>query len=134
VTAGPQRRRSPLFTVEIFELNGKNQGRFGNSRGSFGNRRRGRRFLLPRFSIPGFRWLKFASKQVPRHRGASVGGFGIKLFVCSIVRSFQLVKYDSKGLAMKPQEPLCPFSSFRTHLSASTFRHEQSNNPNGSKC
>jgi hypothetical protein len=36
----------------------------------------------------------------------------------------QLVKYDSKGSAAKPQEPLSPFSFFKIHLSTSTFRHQ----------
>jgi hypothetical protein len=80
-----------------------------------------------RFSIPGFRWLRFASKHAPHHRGASVRGFGIKPFVRQIMRSFQLVKFDSKGSVAKPQEPLSLFSFFRIHLSTSTLRHQQSN-------
>jgi hypothetical protein len=86
VAAGSQRRRSPLFigseTQRSKFLNPtvKNRGHFGNSSGSLGNRRRGRRFLPPRFSIPGFRWLRFASKQAPRHRGASVGSIRNQAF------------------------------------------------------
>jgi hypothetical protein len=37
------------------------------------------------------------------------------------------VKYDSKGLAAKPQEPLHPFSFFRTHLLTDTLHHQQDN-------
>jgi hypothetical protein len=79
VAAGSQRRRPPLFIggetqrSKFSNSMVKNQGLFGNSSG-LGNRRRGRCFLSPRFSIPSFRWLEFALKQTPRHRGASVGG------------------------------------------------------------
>jgi hypothetical protein len=130
VTADPQQRQPPLFICgetqrsKFLNPTVKNRGRFGNSSGSLGNRRRGRCFLLPRFSIPGFRWLRFASKQAPRHRGASVGGFEIKSFVCQNVKSFQLVKFDSKGSAAKAQEPLSPFSFFGFHLSTSAFRRQ----------
>jgi hypothetical protein len=43
------------------------------------------------------------------------------------MRSFQLVRHDSKGPATKPLEPLSPLSFFRTHLSANAFRHQRSN-------
>jgi hypothetical protein len=59
--------------------------------------------------------------------GLLLGGFRIKPCVRQIVRTFQLVKYDSKGPAAKSQEPLSPFSFFRIHLSTNTFRHQQSN-------
>jgi hypothetical protein len=65
------------------KLNGKKQqpeGILGISTETSGNRRLGRRFLLPRFSIPGFRWPRIASKQAPRHRGASVGGIRNQAF------------------------------------------------------
>jgi hypothetical protein len=58
---------------------------------------------------------------------SSVGGFGIKPFVYQNIRLFQLVKFDAKGSAAKPQELLSPFSSFRIHLSTSTLCHLQSN-------
>jgi hypothetical protein len=96
VAVGSQRRRPPLFIgsetqrSKFSNSTVKNRGHFGNSSGSLGNRRRGRRFLLPRFSIPGFRWLGFASKQAPRHQGASVGGFGIWLCICQVIGPFRL--------------------------------------------
>jgi hypothetical protein len=93
VAAGSQRRRPALFIggemqrSKFSNSTVKNRGLSGNSSGSLGNRRQGRRFLLPRFSIPGFRWLGFASKRTPRHRGASVGVFGIWPFVCQVIRN-----------------------------------------------
>jgi hypothetical protein len=56
-----------------------------------------------------------------------LGGFGIKPFVYQNIRLFQLVKFDAKGSAAKPQELLSPFSSLKIHLSTSTLRHLQSN-------
>jgi hypothetical protein len=123
VTTGSPRRRPPLFICvetqrsKFLNPTVKNRGHFGNLRGSLGNRRRGRCFLSPRFSIPRFRWLRFASKQAPRQRGASVGGFGIRPFVGRIARSFQLIKFNSKGSVAKPREPSSPF-----HFSDSIFR------------
>jgi hypothetical protein len=35
---------------------------------------------VPRFSIPGFRWLRFAPRKTLRHRGASVGGIRNQAF------------------------------------------------------
>jgi hypothetical protein len=72
--------------VEILNSTVKNRGRFGNLCGRFGSRHRGRRFLLPRFSNPKFRWLKFAATQMLHHRGAFVGGFGIEPLVLKIAR------------------------------------------------
>jgi hypothetical protein len=86
VTEGSQRRRPPLFIggemqrSKFLNPTVKNWGHFGNSSGSLGNPHRGRHFLSPRFSILGFRWLRFASKQAPRHRGASVGGIRNQAF------------------------------------------------------
>jgi hypothetical protein len=57
----------------------------------------------------------------------SAGGFGIRPFVHQIARSFQLVKFNSKGSAAKPRKLLSPFSSLRIHRSTSTLRHQQSN-------
>jgi hypothetical protein len=59
--------------------------------------------------------------------GLLLGGSEIKPFVCQNVRLFQLVKFDAKGLEMKPQEPLSPFPFLRIHLSTSTLSHQQSN-------
>jgi hypothetical protein len=58
---------------------------------------------------------------------SGVGGFGIRPFVHQISRSFQLVKFNSKGSAAKPRELLSPFSSLRIHLSTSTLHRQQSN-------
>jgi hypothetical protein len=41
--------------------------------------------------------------RIVLHQIFIVGGFGIKPFVCQNVRSFQLVKFDSKGPTAKPQ-------------------------------
>jgi hypothetical protein len=38
----------------------------------------------------------------------------------------QLVKFNSKGLLVKPRELFSPLSSLRIHLSTSTLRHQQS--------
>jgi hypothetical protein len=86
VTVGSQRCRLPLFIgsetqrSKFVNPTVKNRGRFSNSRRSFGNRRRGRCFLLPQFSIPRFRWLRFATTQAPRYRGAFVGGIQNQAF------------------------------------------------------
>jgi hypothetical protein len=78
LTPSIYRRWNP--TIELLNSTVKNRGCFGNSRGSFGNQSCGRRFLLPRFSIPRFRWLRFAAMQMPRHWGASVGGIRKRAF------------------------------------------------------
>jgi hypothetical protein len=62
--------------------------------------------------------------RIVLHQIFIVGGFGIKPFICQNVRAFQLVKFDSKGLAAKPQEPLSPISTFGPHLSTYVFRHQ----------
>jgi hypothetical protein len=80
-------------TVKSLNSMVKNRGLFGNSRGSFGNQCCGTRFLFPRFSIHRFRWLMFAETQMPRHRGASVGGIRNRAFRtlnCEIVSVNQL--------------------------------------------
>jgi hypothetical protein len=108
-TACSQWRRPPLFigskTQRSKFLNPtvKNRGRFSNLRGSFGIWRRGRRFLLPWFSIPRFRWLSFATTQAPRHRGASVGGIQNQAFRtlnCEIisVSQVQFKRFSCKTL------------------------------------
>jgi hypothetical protein len=102
--------------VENFKLNGKKQQPediLGISSETPENRRLGRRFLLPRFSIPGFRWLRIASRQAPRHRGASVGGIRNQ--------AFRIPK--NKRVTMRKVRQRNPRSrGFLFHLSEFAFR------------
>jgi hypothetical protein len=133
VTAGPQRHRPPLFiggetqlskilnpTVKIkgvlviqVEVLVTNAGEDV--------------FFCLDSRSPGFDGSGLHQSKRLAIEGLLLWGFGIKPFVRQIVRSFQLVKLDSKGSAAKPHEPLGPFSFFRIHLSTGTFCHQQSN-------
>jgi hypothetical protein len=54
-------------------------------------------FFYFKFSNFEFRWLRFVVSQTFRHRGASVGGFGIESIIVQTIRLTQLDRSNSKG-------------------------------------
>jgi hypothetical protein len=75
------------------------------------------------------RSLDFAGSGLHQSKRLAIEGLllGDSESSLSYGRLFQLVKCDAKGSAVKPQEPLNPFSPFGFHLSSNAFRHQKSN-------
>jgi hypothetical protein len=79
----------------------------------------GRKYMWTSYTAIVSRWVRNLATSIV------LGGFGIGLFVRWVERSFQLIRFNLKGSAAKPREPISPFSFFRFHLSARTFRRQQ---------